>query len=174
MFSLALNEPNSSRRWKVRPTPSRARVWGRRAVISRPSMLTWPRFGRWNPVTTLNRVVLPAPLGPMRPVTAPALDSSETPPRACTPPKLTLTSSTRNTGRLLHHVGGCGGVRLTWARGPRRTGGWARPRHGPPHGGGSSYGAHGCAGDDEDDGQQREEGARRLRGYPGDVYSSDC
>src|SRR5437660_5921505 len=118
MFSLALNEPNSSRRWKVRPTPSRARVWGRRAVISRPSMLTWPRFGRWNPVTTLNRVVLPAPLGPMRPVTAPALDSSETPPRACTPPKLTLTSSTRNTGRLLHHVGGCGGVRLTWARGP--------------------------------------------------------
>src|SRR5437588_593038 len=42
----------------------------------------------------LNRVVLPAPLGPMRPTMAPSATSSETPPSACSPPKASVASRT--------------------------------------------------------------------------------
>src|ERR1700744_5725090 len=74
--------------------PRRARRYVRVRVTSVPPSDTVPLLGRCRPVMTLNNVVLPAPLGPIRPVTAPASARRETPERAATPPKWTLTSST--------------------------------------------------------------------------------
>ncbi len=68
-FSRAVRLPNVSSRWNVRPIPSRARWWGLRRVMSRPSSSTRPEFGPSSPVMTLNSVVFPAPLGPISPVT---------------------------------------------------------------------------------------------------------
>src|SRR5262249_28661040 len=51
------------------------------------------------PVITLNNVVLPAPLGPMRPVTKPGAADSDTESRATLPPKRTMTSRTSSAGR---------------------------------------------------------------------------
>src|SRR4051794_15025311 len=61
-----------------------------------------PSVGVWRPVMTLNIVVFPAPLGPMRPVTRPASAARWTLSRASRLPKRTLTSSTRSTGKLPH------------------------------------------------------------------------
>src|SRR3954469_20229985 len=49
---------------------------------------------------TLNNVVLPAPFGPIRPVMRPASAARLTLSRARRPPKRTLTSSTRSTGKF--------------------------------------------------------------------------
>ena len=75
-FSRTVSEPNASSRWKVRPMP---RVWrprvrpgrSRLRVMSWPRKRTRPRVGGCRPVMTLNSVVLPAPFGPIRPVTVP-------------------------------------------------------------------------------------------------------
>src|ERR1035437_3842732 len=58
-----------------------------------------PRSGSCRPLMTLNKVVFPAPLGPMRPVTVPGGTTRLTSVRADTPPKLTLTWDTVNAGR---------------------------------------------------------------------------
>ena len=53
--------------WNVRRTPHRAR---RKWVIesrSTPNVRTVPAAGRTKPLSTLKKVVLPAPFGPMRP-----------------------------------------------------------------------------------------------------------
>ena len=96
-FSPTVNEPNSSSRWKVRASPSRARWWGFMAVTSVSKMCTEPRPGACRPLMTLNRVVLPAPLGPIRPVTVPGLTARLTSLRAATPPNRTATSRTVST-----------------------------------------------------------------------------
>ena len=72
-FSRTVRSPNGSRRWNVRARPRRARLNGASLVTSWPSMRTRPRCGGWSPQMTLNSVVLPAPFGPMRPVTTPGL-----------------------------------------------------------------------------------------------------
>src|SRR3954469_25453069 len=64
-----------------------------------PSASTTPVEGLRKPLSTLNSVVLPAPLGPTRPQT-PAGSSSETPSRGLTPPKATVRSLTRSMVRL--------------------------------------------------------------------------
>ena len=61
--------PNVSSRWNVRPIPTRARRCGLAYVMSWPSITTRPVAGACSPVMTLKSVVLPAPLGPMSPVT---------------------------------------------------------------------------------------------------------
>src|ERR1700722_17633849 len=53
-----------------------------------------PESARTNPQMTLNRVVFPAPLGPMTPTTSLWAASMETPSSASTPPKPTLRSVT--------------------------------------------------------------------------------
>src|SRR5262245_18929388 len=93
-FSRAVRLPKVSSRWNVRPIPSRARWCGLRRVMSRPSSSMRPVSGACSPVTTLNRVVLPAPLGPMRPVTCPTWTSIDTSLSAWRPPKLTDTCCT--------------------------------------------------------------------------------
>src|ERR1700694_3079094 len=61
--------------------------------MSRPSKTTRPAVGWNSPVTLLNSVVLPAPLGPMRAKTSPRL--------IC---KLTLSTATRPPNRLVKFV----------------------------------------------------------------------
>jgi hypothetical protein len=69
MFSRTDNRENSSSRWNVRAMPSRDRRDGFMREMSSPSSRTKPRCGGNRPVTTLNSVVLPAPFGPISPVT---------------------------------------------------------------------------------------------------------
>src|SRR5207237_8974307 len=57
-----------------------------------------PATGRRNPHTALNRVVFPAPLGPMMPWISLASTLSETPSSASTPPKRTVRSATSSVG----------------------------------------------------------------------------
>src|SRR3954468_22982615 len=78
--------------------PSRARREGRVRDTFVPSIITRPPFGGSNPVMTLNNVVLPAPFGPMRPVTKPGRAEMLTPSSATLPPKRTVTSRTSSEG----------------------------------------------------------------------------
>jgi len=55
--------------------------WGSSPVTSRPSKLTRPRRGGVRPITERSVVVFPAPLRPMRTVTAPRGTPSDTPRR---------------------------------------------------------------------------------------------
>ena len=71
-LSRTVSELNNSRRWKVRARPRLARRCGASFVTSTPLTCTEPAVGSCIPLMTLNRVVLPAPLGPIRPVTSPA------------------------------------------------------------------------------------------------------
>ena len=51
------------------------------------SKKTFPEVGSSTPAITLNRVVLPAPLGPIRPVIVPRSISRVAPSTAWNPPK---------------------------------------------------------------------------------------
>src|SRR5215470_14605328 len=72
-------------------------------VTSAPPSTTSPRDGRRSPHTTSNRVLLPAPLGPISPVTRPAPAVSPTLSRTRFPPNATVTSLTSSdpTGQHL-------------------------------------------------------------------------
>ena len=102
-LSWAVRTPNSSRRWNVRARPSWARRWvrSRRDVRVRPAA-PGRALGGWRPVMTLNSVVLPAPLGPMSPVTCAGSASMDTSSRATLPPKRTVTSRPGDEGRRAH------------------------------------------------------------------------
>ncbi len=78
----------------MRESPRFARALAGRWVTALPSMNTAPVFGRVRPEITLNSVVLPAPLGPMMPVTAPASAVRFTPVNAAMPPNSTETLRT--------------------------------------------------------------------------------
>ena len=94
MFSRTVSRLKSSSRWNVRASPSRARLVGLSLVMSRPSRTTRPEFGGSRPVMTLKSVVLPAPFGPMSPVTQPGSVSRLTVSSATLPPNRTVTSRT--------------------------------------------------------------------------------
>jgi hypothetical protein len=79
-------EVNRLECWKVLAIPALALAWSGRPVTSRPSKLIRPAVGRRLPVTSANRVDLPAPLGPMTACRAPAATDSETPSRATSDP----------------------------------------------------------------------------------------
>ncbi len=84
----------SSRLWKERPSPAAARRRGDQRLITCPSSVIVPDAVVTNPVMASINVVLPAPFGPIRPVTSPGRNDSDTPLSAATPPKRTETSST--------------------------------------------------------------------------------
>src|SRR5260370_38609411 len=75
---------------------------------------TWPAEGRKAPVITLNSVVLPAPLGPMKPQISFSGTSKLTSRNAATPPKYfvsvftsrTFTSSPEQPSQQSHHAVG--------------------------------------------------------------------
>src|SRR5262249_49467223 len=68
-------------------------------VMSSPSRRMRPPVGRSTPVTQLKKVLLPAPLGPMRARISPGMTDSVTPLRAVRPPNRTVSPSTRRRGR---------------------------------------------------------------------------
>src|SRR5438105_711244 len=69
--------------------------------MSRPPRYTRPPDGSMSPVTTLNNVGLPAPLGPMRPVTQPGATVADTESTATLPPKRTVTSRSSRIGSAM-------------------------------------------------------------------------
>src|SRR5262249_9007474 len=66
-LSSTVSQPKVCTRWNVRRRPRWARWATPIALTSRPSSVTRPRWGRCTPEITSNRVVFPAPLGPMSP-----------------------------------------------------------------------------------------------------------
>src|SRR5438093_849874 len=70
--------------------------------MSLPANETVPSVGGCSPQITLNSVVLPAPFGPIRPVTMPSSTSRSTPWSACTPPNRTSTSATSSSANASH------------------------------------------------------------------------
>src|SRR3990170_3391065 len=91
--------------WKVRMSPRWASSCGRAPSSGTPSSSTRPASFATKPVMTSNRVVLPEPFGPIKPVTAAGAATSETPPRTVTAPnRLTIRSIERSIPylRLAH------------------------------------------------------------------------
>src|SRR5580658_9861667 len=60
--------------------------------------MTRPDLGASSPLTTLNSVVLPAPFGPMSPVTPPVGTEMDTSLSTWAPPKAMHTSDTSRAG----------------------------------------------------------------------------
>ena len=85
-FSITLMPGKSRLDWKVRITPSEAIRWEGNPVTSRPASETRPETGGKLPATRLKSVDLPAPLGPMMALIAPARHEKLTASIACRPP----------------------------------------------------------------------------------------
>ncbi len=94
VFSSTVMLSNERTTWKVRATPARAQATGPMPLIRRPSSRTSPRSGETSPPMELNREVLPAPFGPIRPRISPRATLNDTSTLAATPPKVLLTPST--------------------------------------------------------------------------------
>ena len=92
-FSATVRLSKSSMRWKVRPIPNWARAEAGASDRSCPSKVTLPRTGGIAPEHALNVVVLPAPFGPIRPVTEPIGACIVRWFTAVTPPKRTTRFS---------------------------------------------------------------------------------
>src|SRR5450756_265934 len=85
-FSNTLMSENGLGIWYVRPMPWRQRSCRGTWVTSRPLNTTRPSSGRWTPVMRLNRVVLPAPFGPMMPSASPSFNCTLRSSITSTPP----------------------------------------------------------------------------------------
>ena len=70
-LSRTVRSSKSSSDWNVRDRPRWARALGDTSLISAPSKLIVPPEGLVKPVMASMKVVLPAPLGPMSPVSLP-------------------------------------------------------------------------------------------------------
>ena len=123
-LSTTERSSNSSRLWKVRTNPRRARSAGGRSVTSSPAKCTEPADSGTKPVTASIRVVLPAPLGPIRPTNSPSATSRSTSWTACSPPKVTVSPLVLSTSRSCP-------TRPTGGRGPRPVRQCTRPRRWP-------------------------------------------
>ena len=77
--------------WKVRASPQRAMARAGRPLTVRPRKVTAPRVSGSTPVIRLKVVVLPAPLGPIRPTISPALIWKLTSLTATRPPNALRT-----------------------------------------------------------------------------------
>ena len=95
-FCITVMPGHSARFWKVRPMPKPLMAWAGRASRSAPSNATAPSWASYTRLTTLNKVVLPAPLGPISPQMLPSSTVNDSSRRAVTPPKRTVTPATSN------------------------------------------------------------------------------
>src|SRR5919199_3309080 len=92
--------------WKVRASPSAARRNGGVRVTSWPKSRMRPDVGVSCPATRLNRVVLPAPLGPIRARRSPGCMLKDTSRTAFSPPNCIETwSVTSGSMRAYHRLG---------------------------------------------------------------------
>src|SRR5205807_6942836 len=86
--------------WEVRTTPFRATRWGASPVILSPSNRTSPPVGLRNPVISLNRVLFPAPFGPIMLRISPRLTPKLTRSTAVRPPNRFVRSCVSSTAVL--------------------------------------------------------------------------
>ena len=96
-FSRTLNPASGCTIWCARAIPWRATMLGALPVISAPSNLMRPELGVVTPLIRLKTVDFPAPFGPIRPRSSPALRLKLRPPTASTPPKRLLKSMTSSS-----------------------------------------------------------------------------
>ena len=68
MFSKTESSGKVATSWKVRTSPRLTRLWGDSSLTVWPSIVTVPAVSGTKPLTAFMNVVLPAPLGPMRPM----------------------------------------------------------------------------------------------------------
>src|SRR5437763_2004543 len=99
-FSSAVIALKSRMFWNVRAIPAFVTWWGLRPTIGLPSSRISPEVGTSSPVTRLKNVVLPAPLGPMRPWIWPVATVRSTPSRAASPPNRLVSLRTSSRGTL--------------------------------------------------------------------------
>src|SRR5688572_2685528 len=97
MFSRTLSWANGCVTWKVRTMPRRQTTCGARPVMSAPRKRTLPSSGAANPVMAANKVVLPAPLGPISAAIEPSATSRLARSTARRPPKILLRPRTSST-----------------------------------------------------------------------------
>src|SRR5688500_13806914 len=98
MFCSTVSRDSALVSWTVRTTPRRATWCGGSLPSGRPSKAHVPLLGWSKPVSRLNSVVLPAPLGPIRPVMPPRWTSRWSTDTAVRPPKVRVTPSTTIAG----------------------------------------------------------------------------
>ena len=72
-FSATLMSSNVTGTWKLRAMPRRACCSGVARVTSWPLNRMVPEVGVRSPATQLKKVLLPAPLGPIRPTISPCV-----------------------------------------------------------------------------------------------------
>ena len=89
-------EVNSVDAWNVRPMPSAAMSDGAQRRSECPFNRMSPRTGRYSLLRQLNSVVLPAPLGPIKPTILPRATAKVTSWRATMPPKCIATPAISN------------------------------------------------------------------------------
>ncbi len=65
-FSSTVSSEKRRMFWKVRAMPARTRSWGLALEMSWPMKVIEPSSSMYMPVSRLKKVVLPAPLGPIR------------------------------------------------------------------------------------------------------------
>jgi hypothetical protein len=96
-LSMTVRLRHSRGVWNVRISPSREMTSGRLPMIGSPANLTLPESGRPNPLARSTTVLLPAPFGPINPVTWPSGTEKVQLRTAWTPPKdlvrLSISSS---------------------------------------------------------------------------------
>src|SRR6476661_2712856 len=114
MFSCTLSPANGCATWNVRTMPRRARRCAGMPVISAPRWKIRPSLGVRNPLMMENKVVLPAPLGPMSAVIRPVSTANEALSTASRPSKRLHTRSRRSNGSAM------GALRRARPR-PRKT-----------------------------------------------------
>src|SRR5690349_2096193 len=98
MFSSTVSLESTLVSWKVRTMPSRATRKAGMPRRLRPLNDQSPPSGRSNPVSRLKNVVLPAPLGPIRPVITPRWISRWSTSTAVRPPKVRRIPSATTIG----------------------------------------------------------------------------
>src|SRR5215213_1877628 len=123
MFCSTVSRDSALVSWKVRTTPSRATWCGASFPSGRPSKDHVPVLGWSKPVSRLNSVVLPAPLGPIRPVMPPRCTSRWSTDTAVRPPNVRLTPSTTMAGS---------GLATPTSHGRSLSAAWARRRGASP------------------------------------------
>ncbi len=97
-FSSRLRLASGLGIWKVRPRPRLRRRWADSPETLTPFSTMSPPLGGRLPASRSNMVVLPAPLGPIRPRISPRRTSKDTSLTASSPPKRRTTCFAVSTG----------------------------------------------------------------------------
>src|SRR5215469_2787303 len=100
MFSATVSGRTSRKCWWTMKIPASCASRGERKRHGAPSSSTCPSSGRYRPVRTLQRVVLPAPFSPSRAWISPGSTSNSTRLFATTPGKRFVMSRAATTGAL--------------------------------------------------------------------------